>query len=248
MITVVLPAYDEEKTIVPLLSEIQRLLKERFMGIRVIVVDDGSKDKTADKVIKFREGNIGDIRLIRHEANRGLSEAIRTGLVEALGVSSDTDVIVTMDADNTHCPGLIFRMASLIDEGNDVVIASRYVKGSRVIGISRARELISLLGSIFFRILFPTRGITDYTSGYRAYRAGILKKAFELWREDFISEPGFSCIVDILLKLRTMRGIIINEVPLIVHYDYKMSNSKMDIAKTMKQTLLLAVKRFLHVA
>ena len=241
MITVVLPAYNEDGDIVPLLLEVQRLLKERFSGVNVIVVDDGSTDQTVKRVEEIKSSNI---KLIKHGTNKGLSEAIKTGLLEALSTSSDNDVIVTMDADNTHCPGLVFRMASLIDEGNDVIIASRYVSGARVLGLSAGRRLLSLCASIFLRCLFSTQGVKDYTSGYRAYRAGILKKAFEKWGDGFISESGFSCIVDILLKLRNM-NVVINEVPLILHYDYKFGPSKINIWKTIKQVLRLSLVRLL---
>lgn len=242
MITVVLPAYNEEGDIVPLLNEIERLLKERFSGVNVIVVDDGSSDRTVERVESIKSGNI---RLVKHGVNKGLSEAIKTGLLEALSVSSDNDVIVTMDADNTHCPGLVFRMASLIDEGNDVIIASRYLSRARVLGLKFGRRLLSLCASLFLRCLFPTKGVRDYTSGYRAYRAGVLKKAFEKWGDGFISESGFSCIVDILLKLRKM-NIVINEVPLILHYDYKFGPSKINIRKTIKQILRLSFVRLLR--
>ena len=241
MITVVLPAYNEDGDIVPLLLEVQRLLKERFSGVNVIVVDDGSTDQTVKRVEEIKSSNI---KLIKHGTNKGLSEAIKTGLLEALSTSSDNDVIVTMDADNTHCPGLVFRMASLIDEGNDVIIASRYVSGARVLGLSAGRRLLSLCASIFLRCLFSTQGVKDYTSGYRAYRAGILKKAFEKWGDGFISESGFSCIVDILLQLRNM-NVVINEVPLILHYDYKFGPSKINIWKTIKQVLRLSLVRLL---
>jgi len=240
MITIILPAYNEEEAITALLVKIQRLLKERFGQIKVIVVDDGSTDTTSDRVKVFPSSNI---KLIRHDNNRGLGEAIKTGLWEALRISSDLDVIVTMDADNTHCPGLIFKMASLIDEGNDVIIASRYINGARILGLPTRRRFLSLVANLFLRFLFPIKGVRDYTSGYRAYRAIILRRAFDRWRDVFISEPGFSCTVDILLKLRKM-DVVINEVPLILRYDYKSSTSKMDISKTMRQTLKLAIMRF----
>ncbi|GAH80896.1 unnamed protein product [marine sediment metagenome] len=86
-----------------------------------------------------------------------------------------------MDADNTHCPGLIFRMASLIDEGNDVIIASRYINGARVLGLPKKRRFLSIAASLFLKILFPTKGVKDFTSGYRAYRAAVLRKAFDKW-------------------------------------------------------------------
>ena len=99
---------------------------------------------------------------------------------------------------------------------------------------------------MLFRLLFPTRGVKDYTSGYRAYRAGVLSRAFELWENSFINEPGFSCQVDILLKLRKMR-VIMNEVPLILRYDQKEGASKMNVTSTMIDTLKLVVKRLVGI-
>lgn len=239
MVTVVLPAYNEEEGIVPLLGEIERLLKDRFSGVTVVVVDDGSTDGTVAKVRAFAGKNV---RLLEHGTNRGLSEAIKTGLLEALRISSDKDVIVTMDADNTHCPGLIFRMGILIDEGNDVVIGSRYVSGARVLGLTADRKLLSLGASLLLRALFPIKNVRDYTSGYRAYRASVLREASRRWGDDFISESGFACMVDILLKLRRM-PIVMNEVPLILRYDQKVGASKMHVGRTIGQTLAIIAKR-----
>lgn len=239
MITVILPAYNEEEAIVPLLEEMYRVLSQRFPGLRVIVVDDGSTDRTAERVKEFRDGSV---ELVQHERNKGYSEAMKTGLVRALHGASGSDVIVTMDADNTHSPGLVFRMATLIDEGNDVVIASRYVPGARVVGVSPIRNLFSWGASWLLRLLFPMKGVKDYTSGYRAYRAGILKEAFGRWGDHFISQSGFACTVDILLKLRRM-NVVMNEVPLILRYDLKPGASKMNVKRTIKETLLLALRR-----
>ncbi|MDV2502408.1 MAG: glycosyltransferase [bacterium] len=239
MIIVALPAYNEEEAIIPLLSEIHRLLDGRFQGARIIVVDDGSIDGTAGRVRSYRGG---EVELIQHEGNKGLAEAIKTGLVHALEASADSDVIVTMDADNTHNPGLMFRMASLIDEGNDVIIASRFVPMARIVGYPRHRRFLSRGASWFFRLLFPIKGVRDYTCGYRAYRAGVLREAFARWGDEFISQSGFSCLVDILLKLRRM-GVVMNEVPLIMRYDLKPGQTKMDVKRTIKETLLLALRR-----
>ena len=243
MIKIVLPAYNEEETILPLIMDIKRILGERFSAFEVIVVNDGSTDNTARIVSKL---NLPMLKLVEHTRNKGLSESIKTGLLYSLKNTDENDIIVTMDADNTHSPGLIYRMSTFIEEGNDVVIASRYRSGARVIGLTTARKTISFGGNMLFRLLFPTRGVRDYTSGYRAYRAGFLCKAFELWEDSFINEPGFSCQVDILLKLRKMRAII-NEVPLILRYDQKESASKMNVASTMVDTLKLVVKRVLRI-
>ncbi len=241
MIKIVLPAFNEEETILPLIMDIKRILGERFNDFEVIVVNDGSTDNTA-KIVS--ELNLHILKLVEHNRNKGLSESIKTGLLYALKNFDENDIIVTMDADNTHSPGLIHRMSTFIEEGNDVVIASRYRPGARVIGMTLARKTISFGGNMLLRLLFPTRGVKDYTSGYRAYRAGVLSKAFDLWENSFINEPGFSCQVDILLKLRKI-GAIISEVPLILRYDQKKGTSKMDVKSTIIDTLKLAAKRFI---
>ena len=243
MIKIVLPAFNEEETILPLIMDIKRILGERFNDFEVIVVNDGSTDNTA-KIVS--ELNLHILKLVEHNRNKGLSESIKTGLLYALKNFDENDIIVTMDADNTHSPGLIHRMSTFIEEGNDVVIASRYRPGARVIGMTLARKTISFGGNMLLRLLFPTRGVKDYTSGYRAYRAGVLSRAFELWKNSFVNEPGFSCQVDILLKLRKMR-VIMNEVPLILRYDQKESASKMNVTSTMIDTLKLVVKRLIGI-
>lgn len=243
MIKIVLPAYNEENAILPLIKDLKRILGERFKDFKIIVVNDGSTDNTAKIVTSL---NLPAVELIQHNQNKGLSEAIKTGLIYSLKNIDETDIIVIMDSDNTHAPGLIYRMSTLIEEGNDVIIASRYRQGSRVIGVTWTRRFLSWGGSWLFRLLFATKGVKDYTSGYRAYRAGILCKAFELWGDSFINQPGFSCQVDILLKLRKM-GAIINEVPLILRYDQKKGASKMDVKSTIIDTLILAAKRFVHI-
>jgi dolichol-phosphate mannosyltransferase len=93
-----------------------------------------------------------------------------------------------------------------------------------------------------FRMLFPTPNIRDFTSGFRAYRVRVLKQAFDTYGRDFIAESGFSCMVDILLKLRRLDAIM-TEVPLILRYDLKFSVSKMFVLRTMVDTLKLMVVR-----
>jgi dolichol-phosphate mannosyltransferase len=80
-------------------------------------------------------------------------------------MSSDVEVVVTMDSDNTHSPGLFLRMIMALDEGNDVVIASRYRHGSRVIGLNLYRKILSLGMSYLFRILFPIKGVRITAAG-----------------------------------------------------------------------------------
>jgi len=239
MIIIVLPAFNEADAIKHLLGSLIHILGEHFPISHTVIVDDGSTDNTAE-TIKSYQGM--PIELIEHGHNKGLGEAVKTGLLSALRIAKDDDIIITMDADNTHNPGLITRMAMCIEEGNDVVIASRYVPGSRVLGLSAYRQVCSFGASLLLRILFPIPGVRDYTCGYRAYHAGKLKQAFQLWGDSFISMSGFSCVVDVLLKLRELNSIM-TEVPMILRYDLKPGKSKMDVRKTIKEILCLVLRR-----
>jgi dolichol-phosphate mannosyltransferase len=130
----------------------------------------------------------------------------------------------------------VLRMVGLIREGHDVVIASRYVQGARVLGVPLHRRVLSGGASLLLRVFFPITHVRDYTCGYRAYRAGCLKDAFERYSDALIEQKGFSCMVDVLLKLRAM-GLIMTEVPLLLRYDRKHGMSKMRAASTVFETL-----------
>ena len=241
MVILTLPAYNEEATLPRLLVAIREAMEENQIAYRVIVVNDGSTDATA-KVIRDMAAHEIPLTLVDHDHNRGLGESIRTGLMHALIEATDKDIIVTMDSDNTHGPGLIVRMVRNIREGNDVVIASRYRPGARIIGVPGYRRLLSRVGSLAFRVIFPTPNVRDFTSGYRAYRAGMLRHAFDTYGEEFVAQSGFSCMVDILLKLRRLDAIM-SEVPLVLRYDLKEGVSKMLVVRTIFETLGLMLRR-----
>ncbi len=240
-IFIVLPAYNEEQSIGSLLDRISEAMEE--VGIHsyeVIVVNDGSADRTL-KIVEEKSSQM-PIHILSHEVNQGLGATIRDGLYEASERASEKDIIITMDADDTHTPGLILRMIRMIREGNDVVIASRYLPGSRIIGLTRFRRMMSYGASWLFRILLPIPGVKDFTCGFRAYRAGVIQQAISHYGQSFVDQDGFQCMVDILLKLRKM-DIIFGEVPFILRYDFKEGESKMQIGKTIRNTLALIVKR-----
>jgi dolichol-phosphate mannosyltransferase len=240
MVIITLPAYNEEAALPELLLRVKEAMEESGFEYRVIVVNDGSSDRTGAVVDALR-GEL-PVERIDHASNRGLGEAVRTGLLEALKRADDRDVIVTMDSDNTHTPGLVAGMVNGIREGNDLMIASRFRPGARVMGVPFYRRALSRAASLLFRAAFPTRGVRDFTSGYRAYRAGLLRRAFETYGNEFVAESGFSCMVDILLKLRRL-GAIMNERPLILRYDFKYGVSKMHIVRTVWDTLTLLLRR-----
>jgi dolichol-phosphate mannosyltransferase len=241
-VLVVLPAYNEEENIGDLLNQIKFALEEDSKtSYKVYVVNDGSRDKTED-IVRSMSAEM-PIELIVHEVNQGLGATIRDGLYKAVNDSNQNDIIITMDADATHNPGLILRLMRMIIEGHDVVIASRFQPGARVIGLAWHRKLLSIVASIIFRITYPIKGVKDYTCGYRAIRADVLKSAMAEYGDRFFDQDGFQALVDILLKLRR-RKLLFGETPLILRYDQKGGMSKMNVGRTIKKTLILIVKRF----
>jgi dolichol-phosphate mannosyltransferase len=232
-IFVVLPAYNEEGAIEPLLENILAVTEWSGLQIDTVVVDDGSRDGTAHSVRAYADRGVV---LVQHAVNRGLHEAVRTGLLHVLKTASDDDAIVTLDADNTHHPQLIPPMIDRLEAGADVVIASRFAPGGRMVGAPFIRHVYSVGARLVLRTRFPMKGVRDYTCGYRAYRADVLKAAFARWGAEFMNVPGFSCMLDILLRLRTM-GVTVVEVPLVLRYDLKVTPSKLRVVRTIRNTL-----------
>jgi len=238
MLYILLPAYNEERALPVLLPRIQQVMQQHQLTAQIVVVDDGSVDCTAEIA-----RTCGADEVLRHPQNMGLAAAWRTGLSHIVHTAQPDDVIVTMDADNTHNPGLIPRMLQRIDEGFDVVIASRYRPGARVVGVPYIRRLLSDLGGWVYRLLTPIPGVRDYTCGYRAYRAAVIQAAIERWGDGFISETGFAATVDILLKLRCLDNVLMTELPFILRYDRKPGASKMRVGANILASLRLALRR-----
>ncbi len=239
MTIVVLPAFNEEQALPLLLDEIARIRETELSDLRVIVVDDGSTDATA-QIVAERTRSTSWIKLTQHEGNQGLSQAIRTGFRVALEQAAPDDVIVTLDADNTQPPDTIPHMLSRIEGGDDVVIASRFRPGAEVHGVPPMRRLYSRVMSTLFGLLFPISGVRDYSCGFRAYRSALLRRAYDAHGEAFIIEQGFACMVEILFKLDRLGGVRFGEVPFVLRYDLKPTQTKMKVLRNIVDTLRVA--------
>ncbi|OPZ05452.1 MAG: Undecaprenyl-phosphate mannosyltransferase [candidate division BRC1 bacterium ADurb.BinA292] len=239
-ICLTLPAYNEEAAIEPLLIRAEQALRPEPLEWSVIVVDDGSRDATAAIVERLAAARPW-LRLVRHDRNRGLGPAILTGIQSALeGPWAADRLIVCMDADMTHPPETIPLMRARADAtGADVVIASRYQPGSRQHGVPLFRRTLSFGARLLFRHYLALPGVRDYTCGFRAMRASLLRRALARFGpEGLITRTGFACTDELLVHL-AMVGARIEEVPFILRYDLKQGASKMNLGLTVRETLKL---------
>lgn len=229
-----LPAYNEESSILALVTNFDQLVNNTGLSVYLIIVNDGSTDYTIAEVKKYT-GKLPMV-ILDNKTNAGLGKVLKQGLQEALKIAGPEDVIITMDSDNSHNPNQVPQMMYKIEEGNEIVIASRYRPGSEIHGLSQFRKWVSFLAGSLFILFAPIPGVRDYTCGYRAYRSSILSRGFEEYEESLIRETGFSCMVELLLKLNKFKPKV-SEIPMILRYDLKLSSSKMKIWTTMKKTI-----------
>lgn len=178
MIHILLAAYNEQEALGNVMAAISHVLDPSLL--KVWVVDDGSGDRTVQVAESWR-GKIS-LELIRHLKNQGLGAALRTGFSAMAPFLSGTDIVVTLDADNTHSPAQIPAMVRLIENGRaDLVVASRFVRGAQVTGVPAYRRLLSECAALVFKMLIPIRGLKDYTCGFRCYKGALVKRMMDKW-------------------------------------------------------------------
>ncbi len=234
MIFILLPAYNEEKNLKKVFKKIEKI-NNKTIKITVILVDDCSTDKTkllTNKKYKFK------LHYIKHKKNKGLSLTMETGLNFIKRKAKNGDIIISLDSDNTHPISLITKMIKKIKKNYDIVIASRFVNGSRVNGLVFWRHMMSLGAKYLFKIIYPYKNLNDYTCNFRAYKFETLKPIFK--NKNFFKNEDFNIAAKILLALtRNNKKIKLAELPFTLRYDYKIGQSKMKIFKTILLTLNL---------
>jgi dolichol-phosphate mannosyltransferase len=244
MIYILLPAYNEVASIKALLFSIKEVMESGRYEYCVLVVDDGSNDGTLGQVTDCAA--MMPIKLITHSINRGLWETIRDCFEWAAEHSKNGDVIIRMDADNTHDPKYIPSMLEKIGEGYDVVIASRFEEGGGAEGLTAYRTFISYCANLIMKLFFPIKGVKDYSCGFRAYRAETIQKAMNVFGNSFIDLKGigFTCTIEKLIRFRMLKARFV-EVPFTLRYDKKFSESKMLSHITTLGYLVLILKHVL---
>jgi len=131
-------------------------------------------------------------------------------------------------------------MVARIREGADVVIASRFCPGGNEIGVSAPRRFLSRGVILFMQLAAPVPGVRDYSCGFRAYSAKILRTAAATFGDRLIETHGFSVMTELLIKLHAI-GAHIEEIPFTLHYNRKIGKSKIRLLPTLKGYAAIAL-------
>lgn len=200
-LSIIIPAYNEEKTIQSILSKVHQVSLEGDFGKEVIVVNDCSKDRTEDKVMEYKAKHPDlNISYYRHEINQGKGAALHTGIREAKG-----DYIIIQDADLEYDPNefnLLLR--PVLDGFADVVYGSRFMGG-------KPHRILFFWHSIgnkiltFFSNALTNLNLTDMETCYKLWKADIVK-GLNLQEKRFGFEP------EVTAKISRIPGIRIYEV------------------------------------
>ncbi|HET8625425.1 MAG TPA: glycosyltransferase family 2 protein [Gemmatimonadales bacterium] len=244
MIYVVLPAFNEARAIGPTVTALATMARGREDRFHIVLVDDGSSDDTtsvARAALDACQCPIG-FTTLRHEVNQGLGAALRTGLYWCVQEAADDDVVVTLDADNTHPAAMIPHLVGRLDQGFDLCIASRYRPGAAVRGVPLYRRVLSDAGRLVFQALYPIPGVRDYTCCFRAYRIGVLRRARAVYGDDLCTARGFEAVMDLLLRLGAL-DLHASELGFVLDYGPRVGQSKMKVLRTIRSTTALLLRR-----
>lgn len=198
-ISVVVPVFNEEKRIANLLK-LDRLLFRRSYSSEIVVVNDGSTDKTLSIIKKLKLNN--RLILISYNRNRGKGYAVKRGMLKSKGKYR-----FFLDVDLSTPPLTIIRFLREMKKGYDVVVGSRKVKGARLIERqSPFREFLGK-GFTFFSKVFLGLNVSDITCGFKCFSD---KAAKQIFRKVTVDRWGFdSEILFIAKKL----GYSVLEIP-----------------------------------
>lgn len=227
-----LPMFNEEKDIESYLNKVRNEMSKHKLKYKVIIFDDGSTDNSV--VIVKKLSKVMPIQLFHHKKNRGLGVTMNDLFKQIATLTSEYDIVVTMDSDNSHDPSYVKGAVSLLKSGGyDLVILSRYVKGAKTFGLSFRRRFLSRCLALLLKLFFPIKGVKDYATGYRVYTASILKLGLNKYGTSFVEATGFAGMAEVLLKLRCTKNLRVKEIPLVLRYDLKVGDSKLRLGETI---------------
>ena len=214
---VVLPTYNEAENITDILRRVRAAAPEAG----VVVVDDSSPDGTAE-FVRTAAGEVGGaINVLSRPVKSGLGSAYRDGF--RWGRERGFDVLMEMDSDFSHDPADIPRLLRGIDEGADLVIGSRYVRGGEIPHWPWHRRTLSKYGNRYSAAMLRI-DVHDMTAGFRAYRSDLLARI----DVDTVGAEGYGFQIEMTYRVAQVGGRIV-EVP-IKFVDRVRGTSKMSTA------------------
>lgn len=199
-LSVVIPARNEAGNIGQTLDDIGRQLAQEEMPYEIVVVDDGSTDKTGAEVLERAEAG-QPVRLIRSEGPHGFGYAVRRGLDAFRG-----DAVAIMMADGSDDPADLVKYYRILEERAECAFGSRFVAGGSVEGYPKMKLAINRLSNLFVRLLFGLP-YNDVTNAFKAYRASVIHGCRPL------ISPHFNLTVELPLKAM-VRGYSYEVVPI----------------------------------
>jgi dolichol-phosphate mannosyltransferase len=200
LLSIVIPARDEEGCIAATVEHLHLELALNHVPHEIVVVDDGSTDRTWDILLGLQAHNPA-VRPVKKEGLNGFGRAVIKGIESASG-----EAVVIMMADESDDCRDVVRYWNLLNEGWDCVFGSRFMKGGGVIDYPWFKLRINRLANLFIRILFKVR-LNDTTNAFKAYRKTALNGC-----RPFLS-PHFNLTVELPLKA-IVRGYSWTVVPI----------------------------------
>jgi len=178
VLSIVVPAYNEEENIAPTVREIALTLKQSSIPFEFVLVNDNSKDKTPE-VIQNLKKEIPQIQLVNRTPPGGFGRAIRTGIAHATG-----DYVVIVMADLSDDPKDIVSYYHKLEEGYDCVFGSRFIPGSNVQDYPKVKLFVNRIVNRFLQVLFWSP-CNDLTNAFKAYKRHVIQSISPLKASHF---------------------------------------------------------------
>ncbi len=201
-VAVILPTYCEAGNIESLIREIKNLKHDSL----IVVIDDSSHDGTASIAEKLQK-EYDNILVFTRPAKLGLGTAITDGFRIVLSLTETPDHIITMDADYSHNPQAIPKLLATAEKGYDLVIGSRYTKGSNIVGWHILRRLISRVANFIASTMVGLK-LRDCTSGFRCYSKNYVENVI-----GYLHSQTYEIQIE-TVKQAWSRGFKVKEVPI----------------------------------
>jgi dolichol-phosphate mannosyltransferase len=244
VIHVVVPAYNEGANIRPVIEGIRERVVSLGLPHRIVVVDDGSTDGTAEACRALSEPE-RPVEVVAHPRNLGPGAAFRTGFLHVLHGADPLDVVLTLEGDTTSDPSVLLRMLHRVwEEGDHIVLASCYLYGGGIKGTRLHRVALSHVANGLMKQSLGLSGLATLSSFYRLYQVSALQALAQRYGEGFITCRGFECMVEILYRA-ARSGLRISEVPMVLDGSRRVGRSKMKVLRTSLGYLRLAARGLL---